>query len=98
MPINTYSFLLLVFFIGSNYCKRYPGEISVQLRMAESEVSASRIEDGNESSIIIFFREPGYYQNRVNDLVVERIPIPETTPGSSRQFSFIISDRYGDGR
>lgn len=73
----------------------YPSEISAQLRMDVDETSTSRQVDRQDP--IIFFRPPGYYADRVNEVVTERIAIPITTPGSTRKFSFIIADRYGDG-
>jgi hypothetical protein len=75
---------------------RYPGEISFQLRMDNSDkTSINREEDRNDT--IVFFRPPRYYKDRVNEVVTERIPIPQTAPGDIRQFSFIIADRAGDG-
>jgi len=76
----------------------YPGEISVQLRMDNEETSINREAAAKaKEDTVIFFRPPEYYKDRVNEIVVERISIPGTSPGASRQFSFIISDRYGDG-
>lgn len=46
---------------------------------------------------IIFFRPPGYYSDRVGETILEQIPIPDIAAGASRQFSFIITDRYEDG-
>jgi hypothetical protein len=63
--------------------------------MQNDEVAVSRQGDHNDT--ILFFRAPGYYADRVGEVVTERIPIPETPIGASRQFSFIISDRGGDG-
>jgi hypothetical protein len=75
---------------------RYPGEISFQLRMDNSgKTSINREEDRNDT--IVFFRPPRYYKDRVNEVVTERVPIPQTAPGDICQFSFIIADRSGDG-
>lgn len=63
--------------------------------MSDKEVSTGRF--GEHSDSIIFFRPPGYYAGRVGDTIVEQIPIPETSSGASRDFTFIITDRYGDG-
>ena len=51
----------------------------------------------DKSDAIIFFRPPNYYKDRVNAIVTERIPIPRSYIDSSRQFSFIITDRSEDG-
>jgi len=63
--------------------------------MGSDETSIHREED--RSDTIIFFRPPHHYKDRVNEIVTERISIPQTAPGATRQFSFIITDRYGDG-
>lgn len=73
----------------------YPAEVSVQLRMHADEASLSRQTDRGDP--IVFFRPPGYYKDRVNEVVTERIAIPAGTPGERRTFTFIITDRYGDG-
>lgn len=73
----------------------YPGEISMQLRMDGNETTMNFEED--KSDAIIFFRPPNYYKDRVNEIVTERISIPQTSPEATRQFSFIIADRSGDG-
>jgi hypothetical protein len=63
--------------------------------MENNEISTSR-QDGQKDTIL-FFRPPDYYTDRVGEVIIERISIPETLIGDSRQFTFIISDRYGDG-
>jgi hypothetical protein len=73
----------------------YPAEISVQLRMDIDETSSSRQIDRHDP--IVFFRPPGYYADRVNEVVTEQIAIPITTPGATRKYNFIIADSYGDG-
>ncbi len=73
----------------------YPSEISAQIRMYTDETSSSRQIDRQDP--IVFFRPPGYYVDRVNEVVTERIAIPATTPGAVQTFSFIIADKYGDG-
>jgi hypothetical protein len=73
----------------------YPAEISTQLRLYSEEASTSR--QAKQEGAIVFFRPPGYYADNVNEVVMERIAIPLTTPGATFSFSFIIADRYGDG-
>jgi hypothetical protein len=53
--------------------------------------------DGSQSDTIIFFRPPNYYKDRVNEIVTEQISIPRASLEAPRPFSFIISDRSGDG-
>lgn len=84
-PSDNYMYLALVMRMDL-----YPGEISIQLRMYNTD------EEDNRDSIL-FFRPPNYYKDRVNEIVSERIPIPQIPSNSVGQFSFIIADRSGDG-
>ena len=63
--------------------------------MDKSETTMNLRED--KSDTIIFFRPPNYYKDRVNEIVTERISIPETSSEARPLFSFIIADRSGDG-
>jgi hypothetical protein len=73
----------------------YPEEIGLQLRASNSETAQSR--QSTREDTIIFFRPPRYYAGRSNQVVLERIPIPAPSRGANRQFTFIITDSYGDG-
>ena len=72
---------------------QYPEEIAVQLRINDSETASQRDDSGS----VLFFRPPRYYVDHVEQTVIEKIPIPDTTAGTSQQFTFIITDSYGDG-
>lgn len=85
-PSDDYTYLTLVMRMDL-----YPGEISIQVRMDENEITLDR------SDAIIFFRPPNYYKNRVNEIVTERISIPQAPPEATLKFSFIIADRSDDG-
>lgn len=63
--------------------------------MDGNETATSLREDTSDK--IIFFRPPNYYKDRVNEIVTERISIPETSPETIHKFAFIIADRSGDG-
>jgi len=89
-PSDYYMYLTLVMKMDL-----FPGEISIQLRMDKNENSMQRDEDRNDS--IVFFRPPHYYKDRVNEIVTERISIPQTSVGATRRFFFIVGDRSGDG-
>lgn len=81
----------------------YPGEISYQLRMvreqdsaAETSTTSQHLEvDGKDE--LVFFRPPRYFEEYVNTVVTERIPIPEIPQDSTRQFVLIMTDQFGDG-
>ena len=73
---------------------QYPEEIAVQLRTTDSETSIQRDDD---SGIVLFFRPPRYYVDHVEQTVIEKIPIPDDIEGVGREFTFIITDSYGDG-
>ena len=72
---------------------QYPEEIALQLRVSDSETSLER----ERSGTVIFFRPPRFYADYVDQTVVEVIPTPQINPGASRQFTFIVTDSYGDG-
>lgn len=63
--------------------------------MTDEEADVDRADTNTDT--IVFFRPLGYYSDKVGVTVVEQIPIPDVAPGTSRQFSFIITDRYEDG-
>ena len=70
----------------------YPEELGLQLRMRNSETAVER--QNNREDSIIFFRPPRYYASYVDQSVVETIPIPTSSPGASRDYSLIVTDRY----
>ena len=72
---------------------QYPEEIAVQLRTTDSGTSIQR----DDSGIVLFFRPPRYYVDYVEQTVIETIPIPDDIEGAGREYTFIITDSYGDG-
>ena len=73
----------------------YPEEIGLQLRASNTETAIER--QATREDTIIFFRPPRYYAGKANEVITERIPIPTPSVGAFRQFTFIITDSYGDG-
>ena len=73
----------------------YPEELGLQLRASNTETATER--QNSREDTIVFFRPPRYYADRAEEVVVEKIPIPTSSPGASRQYSFIVTDSYGDG-
>jgi hypothetical protein len=86
--------------VGNNFLTlelrldQYPEEIAIQLRISESEAA---VEQRDASGTVLFFRPPRYFAGKAGETVVEKIPLPEIDPGTTRQFTFIITDSYGDG-
>jgi hypothetical protein len=63
--------------------------------MSDEEPSGGRL--GHQPYMIIFFRPPGFYSDYAGKTIVEQIPIQDISSGTFRSFSFIITDRIGDG-
>ena len=70
-------------------------EIGLQLRASNPESAVER--QSSREDTVVFFRPPRYYEKYVDQLVREKILLPAPNPGANRQYSFIISDSYGDG-
>ena len=64
----------------------YPEELALRLLASPSDQSA-------ESEQVLFFRTPRYYADRGYEVVTERIPIPDPSNGTCREYTFIIIDR-----
>jgi secreted trypsin-like serine protease len=71
----------------------YPDEIGVQLRMTDPVTATER----RVTDTVIFFRPPRYYSGSSETVVVEQIPIPRATVGTENEYTFIITDSFGDG-
>jgi hypothetical protein len=72
----------------------YPDEIGLQLRMGDPDTATER---RVTTDTVIFFRPPRYYAGYSDTMVVEQIPIPRAAVGTTREYTFIITDSYGDG-
>jgi hypothetical protein len=73
----------------------YPEEVGLQLRVNKDEIAVERSQEREDS--LLFFRPTRYYADYGNQAVMERIPMLQSSPGSPRQYNFIITDSYGDG-
>ena len=71
----------------------YPEEIGLQLRMDDPDTATER----RATDTVVFFRPPRYYTGYKDVVVVEQIPIPRAAVGTTREYTFIITDSYGDG-
>jgi hypothetical protein len=71
----------------------YPEEIGLQLRMGDPDTAIQR----RVNETVIFFRPPRFYAGNADMVVIEKIPIPRAAVGTTREYTFIITDSYGDG-
>lgn len=73
----------------------YPAEIGLQLRMGHTDTGTTT--ERTVTDTVIFFRPPRYYAEYSDVVIVEKIPIPRAAVGTTQEYTFIITDSYGDG-
>ena len=75
-----------------------PQEIGFQLRSEHTEAVTSRQTKCGKEGSLISFRPAGYYdESYATKNVTEIVPLPFIRSGSSRTFTFVITDSSGDG-
>lgn len=72
----------------------YPEEIGFQLR-ADTLVGAVAVE--KRASDVVFYRSPGFYAGRTNEIVREKIMLPALGTKSLQHYSLVVIDAFGDG-